>query len=130
MLQISDEPAVEWKLALCDGQEESELEGSEFFGYGVDAGTGCFVDASATIPLGDLVGDDGGELANAFDTSPKLLPVALTDPGSGQGIVAFASGFGDGQYPTWIGRTATGSVASFVTEFFVVPQESRGPIEE
>ena len=129
MLQISEEPAVGWELALCDGQDE-ELGDTEFFGYGVDAGTGCFVDASATIPLGDLVGDDGGEIAEALYAGPGLLPVAITDPDSGNDVVVFPSGFGDGTYPTWIGRTASGEVTSFVTEFFVVPQDSRGPIDE
>ncbi len=128
MLQISEEPAVSWELALCDGQD-GEFGDEEFFGYGVDSGTGCFADAAGTIPLGDLIEGDGGELAQALgDLQPQ--PIALSLEDSGYGIVAFTSGFGDGMYPTWIGRTATGDVSSFVTEFFIVPQEGRGPIRD
>jgi hypothetical protein len=33
------------------------------------------------------------------------------------------AGWGDGAYPTWVGRDARGDVTCFVTDFFVVPAE-------
>lgn len=127
-LQVSTKPTTQWTLALSGDQDLAELEDSEFFGYGVDAGTGCFVDASTTTQLADFLGEDGDRLVDAlFDTeaSTSCKPVALTDPDSGFGIVAFSSGWGDGAYPTWVGRSAAGEVTGFVTEFFVVPQPGR-----
>ncbi|WP_370948965.1 DUF4241 domain-containing protein [Amycolatopsis sp. cg5] len=38
---------------------------------------------------------------------------------------AFHSGWGDGSYGTWVGRTADGAVAQFVTDFQVInPDQS------
>ncbi|WP_344441458.1 DUF4241 domain-containing protein [Kitasatospora nipponensis] len=132
-LQISDKPTREWTLALSDGQSLAELGDTEFFGYGVDAGTGCFVDAAVTVPLGDLLGEDCGPLVTAlFDAENSMVrtPAVLADPESGHCFVAFSSGWGDGHYPTWVGRSVDGAVTGFVTEFFVVPQPGRGPVCE
>ncbi|MGE7434190.1 DUF4241 domain-containing protein [Kitasatospora sp. NPDC001175] len=128
-LRVSDQPTVEWTLALSGGQAAEDLDDTEFFGYGVDAGTGCFVDAAVTIPLGDLLGEDGDLLVEALfgdANSMTLTPVVLADPETSHNFVAFPSGWGDGCYPTWVGRSAGGEVTGFVTEFFVVPQPGRG----
>jgi hypothetical protein len=37
--------------------------------------------------------------------------------------VVFSSGGGDGYYPTWVGRTADGEVACFLTDFFVLEDD-------
>lgn len=127
-LRVSDAPTARWTLALSGGQDLDELKDTEFFGYGVDAGTGCFVDASGTTALGDFIGEDGDRLIDAMygaDTSISCRPVALTDPATGHGFVAFPSGWGDGAYPTWVGHTATGEVTGFITDFFVAPQPHR-----
>jgi len=131
--QVSDKPTVEWTLALSDGQTLDDLGDTEFFGYGVDAGTGCFVDAAVAVPLGDLLGEDCEPLVTAlFDAENSMVrtPAVLADPESGHGFVAFSSGWGDGHYPTWVGRSIDGTTTGFVTEFFVVPQPGRGPVDE
>ncbi|MFF2612491.1 DUF4241 domain-containing protein [Kitasatospora sp. NPDC058046] len=120
---------MERTLALTDGQAVADLGVTEFFGYGVDAGTGCFVDAAVTIPLGDLLGEDGDLPVDALfgdADSMALSPVVLADPATGHNCVAPPSGWSDGTYPTRAGRSAGGEVTGFVTEFFVVPQPGRG----
>ncbi|MFF3563676.1 DUF4241 domain-containing protein [Streptomyces sp. NPDC002574] len=129
-LRTSEEPTVTWELALVDGQDIGELSEEQFFGYGVDAGTGCFVDAAAATALAEFLGEDSVPLEDAMipddgDEAP-CGPVVLSDPASGHSFVAFWSGWGDGAYPTWIGRSLTGEVTGFVTEFLVVPQPGRG----
>ncbi len=52
------------------------------------------------------------------------LSVTLTDPSSRATLVAFPSGWGDGAYPTWVGRAADGQSAAFVTDLNVVPSEN------
>ncbi|WP_035867680.1 DUF4241 domain-containing protein [Kitasatospora cheerisanensis] len=128
MLRIGDRPAAHWELALSEGQDAARLGRGDFFGYGVDAGTGCFLDASAVGPIGELVERDSDPVVDAiFDAGHH--PATVTEPATGHVMVAFATGWGDGHYPTWVGRTADGEVTGFVSEFFVVRQPGRGPVE-
>ncbi|GAA3891530.1 DUF4241 domain-containing protein [Streptomyces sedi] len=125
-LRIGERPAADWSAALTAGQDPAELAHGEWFGYGVDTGTACFVDASVTPRLRPLLGEDGdgGPLIDAVygTASPSLTPrpAAVVEPESGVGMVAFPSGWGDGAYPTWVGRDAAGRVVGFLTTFFVV----------
>ncbi|AWW37362.1 MULTISPECIES: DUF4241 domain-containing protein [Streptomyces] len=120
-LVIRDEPATTWELALLPGQDLAELEDDEFFGYGVDAGTGCFYDAAAEKGFPETEGDEG-PLWDAFQDSDWSAVVHLvTSPDTGNTVAAFTSGWGDGAYPTWIGRTASGEITCFLTDFFVAP---------
>jgi len=36
-------------------------------------------------------------------------------------VVAWASGWGDGAYPTWIGRDSSGEIACFVADMLLFP---------
>ena len=45
MVKFCSESPVRWKMALRAGEDLAELRRNQFFGYGVDAGMGCFVDA-------------------------------------------------------------------------------------
>ncbi|MFI2368808.1 DUF4241 domain-containing protein [Streptomyces sp. NPDC018833] len=123
-LVIKDMPPVAWEIGLQAGQDVKELSDDEFYGYGVDAGTGCFYDASCDESFPECEGDEG-PLWDAFDADDAHLgPHIITAPGTGHTLVAFSSGWGDGAYPTWIGRGASGEVVCFVTDFFVVPPEA------
>jgi hypothetical protein len=46
-LHISNEQTVKWVMALLPNQDIDLLKTDEIFGYPVDAGTGCFMDAEA-----------------------------------------------------------------------------------
>ncbi|MEW2132176.1 DUF4241 domain-containing protein [Streptomyces sp. NPDC005435] len=125
-LVIRDEPAVTWEPALLPGQDPAELGEDEFYGYGVDAGTGCFYDASAdgAFPGGE---DDEGPLWDAFEGSGWAPgPHRITSPDAGHDLIAFSSGWGDGAYPTWVGRGADGEITCFLTDFFVAPDPTEG----
>jgi hypothetical protein len=131
-LVIRDEPPVSWELALLPGQDPAALGDDEFYGYGVDAGTGCFHDAAADGAFADTAEADEGPLWDAFEDSDwAARPHVVTDPETGHTVAAFTSGWGDGAYPTWIGRSASGEVTCFVTDFFVAPDpaESTEPAE-
>ncbi|WP_372344048.1 DUF4241 domain-containing protein [Streptomyces sp. KL116D] len=122
-LVIRDEPVVTWEHALQPGQDLAELSDDEFYGYGVDAGTGCFYDAESDGAFPECEGDEG-PLWDAFEEHDHAPgPYLITSPSTGHTLAAFGSGWGDGAYPTWIGRTKTGAVACFVTDFFVIPGE-------
>jgi hypothetical protein len=50
-IRFRETPPVAWDMLTLDGQDTSKLEEGHFFGYGVDSGTGCFIDASAAKVL-------------------------------------------------------------------------------
>lgn len=110
-LAIRGDPVASWELALLPGQDPRTLPDQHFFGFGVDAGMACFFDAiaapamarhSPTFVLGD---DTTGELG---------------DPESGANLIAFHSGWGDGAYPTWIGRSASGDMVCFIADMLLL----------
>ncbi|MCO5967416.1 DUF4241 domain-containing protein [Actinoallomurus soli] len=124
-LVIRDEPVVSWEMAVYEGQDVSTLGDDEFFGYPVDGGTGGFVDAASIAALcedGEDYLDRVMASLHARDTDPTA-PGTLTDEEGRPRLVVFSSGDGDGHYPTWVGRTADGEVACFITDFFILTDD-------
>ncbi|MFJ9941789.1 DUF4241 domain-containing protein [Streptomyces erythrochromogenes] len=121
-LVIRDTPAVSWEMAVDEGQDPAVLGEGEFYGYGVDAGTGCFYDAAADGSFPGTEEEEGAVWA-AMETVGDGPAVFLAGGEDGHTLAGFTSGWGDGCYPTWIGRDAEGRVTCFVTDFFVVPPQ-------
>jgi hypothetical protein len=123
-LVLGDVPAARWEPALVHGQDLAELGEDEFFGYGVDAGTGTLADL---VAVRALAGWDFDRLDEIY--IPAQLPLApvpgaiaaVTDERSGANVVTVSSGWGDGVYPTFVGYASGGQLASFVTDFMVIP---------
>ncbi|MBQ1072665.1 DUF4241 domain-containing protein [Micromonospora sp. C31] len=123
-LVVHDEPAVRWEMALVGDQDVSTLKPHEWFGYGVDTGTGTLADPTALAAL--EAWDTAAVTAVFAADGPGHGPVpghvvAVLDEATGANVVTVASGWGDGCYGTWIGWTADGRITSFVTDFMVVP---------
>lgn len=120
-LSVSGAPVTRWELALNENQNIEELGDHEFFGYETDYGDVCFVDASAVSALADheewLV-----EALAAYAAASFGLPPVKAVGSDGEEIVAFTTGRGYGFYPTWVGRTSSGDVACFVTDFLVLEE--------
>lgn len=113
-LTISTEPVTSWDMALRPGQDPKALPDGHYFEFGVDSGTGCFVDAAALPAIGQLP-DHVFE-----DLFPDIGGSRTADLDHGANLVTFHSGWGDGGYPTWIGRTADGRVACFIADMLIV----------
>lgn len=141
-LMIRDEPAASWEMATCAGQDAAELGDDEYFGYPVDGGAGGFVDAANIAALREN-DDYSNQLLSNLDIhilgeTDRTAPATLADDGDRPLAVAFPSGSGDGHYPTWVGRTADGEVACFLTDFCILtgdgdsendePPSGNGPI--
>ncbi|MET9226538.1 DUF4241 domain-containing protein [Lentzea sp. NPDC003310] len=118
-LVVSNAQVVSWEPALTAGQDARVLGADEYYGFGVDAGAGCFFDAAALGAFEQLLDEDGFEDLLIDPLGDDDLAV-VTDPESGATLVAYSSGWGDGSYPTWIGRTATGEVACFVSDMLIL----------
>ena len=113
---IRDGPVVSWEPALCGEQDPVLLRADELVGFGVDAGMGCFFDFSLRETFARVVQDQYDTLA----ATPMDAAHLVTDPESGGTLIAFTSGYGDGCYPTWLGRTHTGEVGCFVADMLVL----------
>ncbi|UMP06867.1 DUF4241 domain-containing protein [Amycolatopsis sp. EV170708-02-1] len=123
-LVIRDEPVASWEMAACEGDDVFDLGDDEYFGYPVDGGVGGFVDAAniATLRASD---DYSDQLLSNLDIhviheTDRTAPATLADDEGRPLVVAFSSGNGDGHYPTWVGRTADGEVACFLTDFLIL----------
>ena len=123
-LVIRDDPAVRWRAALLAGQDLLAPGEDEFFGYGVDAGTGALADVAA---LRALASWDFERLDDVFipaqvpDRPVPGVVGAVTDEATGANMIVVSSGWGDGRYPTFVGYSPGGDVSSFVTDFLVIP---------
>ncbi|MFF5482054.1 DUF4241 domain-containing protein [Streptomyces sp. NPDC012935] len=113
---VSEEPTATWELALRPGEDPRMLREGEFYGFGVDSGTGCFVDAAAADRL------TGGERTVPDRDSADGI-FALDDPESGGNLIGYPSGMGDGSYPVWIGRDADGEVTCFVADMLTLSRQ-------
>ena len=122
-LVIHDAPVARWELALRPGQDSRELGDDEFFGYGVDGGIGAFCDLATVPALASWDEDAFLDILMQAPSSPVPgLMNLVADPATGANLVMVWSGWGDGAYPTFLGYTADGEVASMVTDFCVVPR--------
>ncbi|MDR2986100.1 MAG: DUF4241 domain-containing protein [Nocardiopsaceae bacterium] len=114
-LVIRDEPAQFWEMALLPGQDPRTLADMAFYGFAADGGMACFYDASATAAFAGL---------DHWDVLGGAITSTMNDPGSGTNLIAFESGWGDGAYPTWIGRASDGDVVCFVADMLLLPGDT------
>ncbi|MEG4506101.1 DUF4241 domain-containing protein [Microcoleus sp. F6_B4] len=127
MLHLSEQTPVNWKLATKIGEDLSALSENEVFGYGVDSGTGCFMDAD----VGQIIVDKTWESETYEESLTCKLDDLLeekhslgfmwanmcVDEATGANVIAFHSGIGDGFYASYFGYDAKGCIANIVTEF-------------
>jgi len=146
MVRFRDVPVKQWEMALQPGWDSSTLKPGYHFGYGVDGGTGCFLDegTAALIPGEQPAYYEAMHRVRRIEDlleAPQLLvppafgelmasghcrvnkggghPArsAVLDPATGANIVCFPSGYGDGCYASYFGLAADGSAACLVTDF-------------
>ena len=107
---VRNEPVVSWEMGLRPEEDLRTLADGEFFGFGVDAAVGCFFDAIAASAMARLARDITFAYPRTEWTEER------SDPESGANLIAFHTGWGDGSYPTWVGRAASGDVVCFIAD--------------
>lgn len=126
MLRLREASVASWEMARLEGQEHVTLEEGEFFGYSVDAGVGCFMDARAASALDARYESDESydeALIDAMEASRvdgcEHANVTL-DEASGVNLIMVESGWGDGVYASYWGYDAEGEPVCLVTDFSVL----------
>jgi hypothetical protein len=118
-LTVRDTPVAVWRMALQPGQDDAVLAEDEFFGYPVDGGTGSFGSPEIFNTLSEK--DEPEEIFDHFTDIIESHDMGVyVDEVTGNNLVMFPSGDGDGRYGTWVGYTADDEVASFVTDFMTL----------
>jgi len=121
MLKLRDAKPIKWEMALNACQDLSSLREGEVFGYGVDSGTGCFMDIEAAQILtksdnySDLL---MAELDKTYIDTWSWANIPL-NPVSKANVIAFSTGFGDGVYASYFGYDEKGDMASLLTDFML-----------
>ncbi|HZT66582.1 MAG TPA: DUF4241 domain-containing protein [Acidimicrobiales bacterium] len=123
LLRSDNARIIGWEMAVTAGQDLTTLGTGEFFGYGVDAGVGMLGSpegqAAATAQFAADAGMLDDDLSRALLDAPLEAVVARPTPGSPR-ITIFRSGWGDGSYPTWLGRGENGQVVVVVNDLLLV----------
>lgn len=122
-LTVRDEPVAAWEMAVRPGQETTTLPANQFFGVGVDIATIALFDA---VALATMVRRVEAE-PTAFDFAEGKRSVELADPVSGANVIGFETGWGDGSYPVWIGRTQDGAVACYLVDMLMLAPKAPVP---
>jgi hypothetical protein len=123
ILAVSCSAVASWQLLTSPDDRPVEGQPYRYIGYGVDSALGCFCDDVAarlhenrfktdddyreqTLIMNELEPDDWGELRPGGPEGPN--------------IIGFSTGGRDGRYATFAGFASDGSVASIVTDFWIV----------
>ncbi len=124
LIPLKATSAIAWELALRPGQDPQDLRLGDYFGYGVDAGIGCFVDAQSVEHMDH---DEGWQLyrgllplLDAAEAEGRKWATLSIDADNHTNLIAFSSGYGDGVYPSYWGIDRTGQRCCLVTDFHVL----------
>ncbi len=120
MLQVQDLQPVRWETAVLEGQNAGDNS------YGVDTGTGCFMDVEAARAFQQRIQADPN-FAMAHEEAIEQTWVESwgwaevhLEPETTANMIAFSAGTGDGAYTTFVGYDSNDSVVCLITDFQVL----------
>jgi hypothetical protein len=117
-ITFSDSPITKWEFALRKGQNQISLTDTIIYCYGVDAGTGIFIDS-----ISNKVFNQKNKMVwdYVFTTKAKENEyLGYTYEFDGHNLATFSTGFGDGCYATYIGLDKDGKICKLLTDFQIV----------
>ena len=121
-VQFTDEPTVQWTMALCKGQDSAKLKQDQFFGYDVDSGNGAFMDPRAGKLLAQKMDKDDDywdwmveEQRKTYAATRSWLDCRPYRKYP-ENVICFSTGWGDGTYPSFFGFSADGKPSELVTD--------------
>lgn len=118
-----------WEMALVPGQDVDSLKPDHIFCYGVDSGTGCFMDLKASQAFAERMNDDEDyseaiirELDKTYVQTWSWANLEM-DKETNANLVVFSSGLGDGCYASYFGFDEEHNPMILVTDFGVLSDE-------
>lgn len=149
-VEFSKNKPIVYELAVTGVEEEMDTAAEdEFYGFGVDAGMGCVVDKKTQeeyIKYWKKL-EEEEEVDNPYDDifenllaeSAKKYPKYQREygdwanwiiPNTELNIPIFASGWGDGVYPSYFGYDKNGELCGFYIHFIDIEREYSEEEEE
>ena len=122
-----------WVMATKGNQNLCKLPENHVFGYGVDSGTGSFLDLETANMLVHNFTTNANyfnELYEHFDKnyiSTRSWVIYEADSDKKLDVAMFSSGYGDGYYPSYWGYALDNSIVCLLTDFGILG--SAEPIE-
>jgi hypothetical protein len=119
-VNFSNEPVVRWELALIKDQKPLPVGDEEIHGYGVDAGTGIFMDQEAIKGLDPhkiWEMESEHELFKEMNKHYHYDWKYTVYKFGTYNLAAFTTGVGDGRYASYIGYDAAGKPCRLTTDF-------------
>ena len=134
MVRFTANTPVRWEMAKVKDSDDSTLGSGAYFGYCVDSGTGCFMDAAlapAELPTDTssasyeaLLDEEEDRMVTILEQMRRTKPGwanTVLDSTTGANIVAFSTGYGDGVYESFFGYDAQDQLVCLVTDFSILP---------
>lgn len=119
-IRFSEKIPMRWVIAVTEDQDASTLTKDQIFGYGVDSGTGCFMDTSAAETFSKYVDDEDPEFQKTIDqmetTYKDTRSWYIWSKGE-LNVAMFSTGWGDGFYATYIGYDSENNISRLVSDF-------------
>ncbi|WDD35971.1 DUF4241 domain-containing protein (plasmid) [Nostoc sp. UHCC 0926] len=125
MLRFGEQIPTRWEMATRFGEDINSLKVGEKFGYYVDSGIGCFMDAEAgqiiydsllnTEIYEETLNGKLDELLEENDSFGFMWANMCIDESTAINVIAFAVGVGDGFYPSYFGYDVENNIVSIVT---------------
>lgn len=142
-VEFNKNKPVVYELAVTGNEEEMNEAGEdEYYGFGVDAGMGCVADKKSQDEYSKYWKklEEEGNADNPYDDifeelleeSFKKFPKYQRDcgdwadfiiPDTDLNIPVFASGWGDGYYPSYFGYDEKGELCGFYIHFIDIERE-------
>lgn len=121
---FSDNPVTKWEFALQIGQKQVAIDNETFYGYGVDAGVGLFIDEKARESFVQLYEKNESiwdkvfikEMSKHYRNTWQYLIYDF----DGHNLASFSTGYGDGTYATYVGYDSKGNICRLLTDFGLI----------
>ena len=117
-IRFSNNPVAKWECALIEDQKPISIKDSGIYCYGVDGGTGMFIDSISNKSFNQK---GHSEWEKVFiGKAAKTGYTGYIHDFDGHNLATFSTGYGDGCYATYIGFDNRGEVCQLLTDFGIV----------